>query len=325
MLTDISLSCEVLMTGGTGRSPHRRLPGTPEPGHRWSGRDGVQLAGDAWGDPHDPTVVLMHGGGQTRHAWKELGQVLARSGFRVLSYDARGHGDSDRAPDSDYSIDAMAADLAHVVETSEDPHPVLVGASMGGDAALLATADAVVSPSALILVDIAPRVELAGVRRIADFMEGPANGFGSLDEVADAISAYQPHRRATRNLKGLAKNVRVDDGGRYHWHWDPAFRPITDLGHLEQRRARLEGAARRLRVPTLLVRGGLSDIVSDEGAQEFLRFCPEADYVNVETAGHMVAGDDNDAFAATIFAFLARRTSGAAVEEGERPEWPAIS
>ena len=107
-----------------------------------------------------------------------------------------------------------------------------------------------------------------------------------------------------RNLDGLAKNVRLGDDGKYHWHWDPMFR--IGPRDLDQRQARLEACAMNLALPTLLVRGGLSDVLSEEGAQSFLAICPHSEYVSVQGAAHMVAGDRNDMFADAVIEFLSR-------------------
>lgn len=293
-----------------------RLPGTPEPMRHWHCADGVVIAGDLWGPEDGPLVVLLHGGGQTRHAWKGTGERLADQGYRTVSLDARGHGDSSWAPDGNYVQSAMVADLVAVLDQLVDEHPggatagtdharpVLVGASMGGGVALHAIGDDHVDATGLVLVDIAPRIEPEGVRKIHDFMFGAPDGFASLDEVADAIASYQPHRERPRSTDGLGKNVRLGPDGRYRWHWDPRFmQGPRDLG---TRQAQQEDYARRLTVPTLLVRGGLSDIVSPEGAQEFLALCRHAEYVDVGGASHMVAGDRNDVFADAVVDFLAR-------------------
>lgn len=281
-----------------------RLPSTPEPMHTWTGAGGARIAGDSWGDPSGPLVLLQHGGGQTRHAWKGAGETLGAAGYHAVAVDARGHGDSDWAPDGLYGQDVMVADLTRVVAELGGRRPVLVGASMGGCTSLVAVGEDHVDATALVLVDIAPRMEVAGIDKIRTFMDQGRGGFASLDEVADAIAAYQPHRRRPDNLDGLAKNVRLGEDGRYHWHWDPMFRS----GHrdLDQRTARLEACAVALTLPTLLVRGGLSDILSEEGAQQFLEQCPHAEYVNVAGAAHMVAGDRNDVFACAVIDFLAR-------------------
>jgi pimeloyl-ACP methyl ester carboxylesterase len=147
-------------------------------------------------------------------------------------------------------------------------------------------------------------MEPEGRRRIQEFMAQKPEGFDSLQEVADAIANYQPHRPRPRTLDGLAKNVRLGADGKYHWHWDPARRRMQ--GGQTAHRERLHACASRLHLPTLLVRGGLSDVLSEAGAQSFLAQCPHAEYVNVANAAHMVAGDRNDIFADSVIGFLKR-------------------
>ncbi|MEO5902033.1 MAG: alpha/beta hydrolase [Ilumatobacteraceae bacterium] len=273
--------------------------------HHWPGHGGVVLAGDSWGDPDGPLVLLQHGGGQTRHAWKGAGESLGAAGYHAVAFDARGHGDSDWAPDGIYGQDVMVEDLCRLVDALGGRRPVLVGASMGGGTSLVAVGEDRVDATALVLVDIAPRIDVGGVKKIQSFMGQRPEGFDSLDQVADAIASYQPHRARPTNLDGLAKNVRLGDDGKYHWHWDPKFR--TGNRNLSQRTERLEACARNLDLPALLVRGGLSDILTEEGAQSFLELCPHSEYVNVTGAGHMVAGDRNDVFADAVIDFLARK------------------
>jgi pimeloyl-ACP methyl ester carboxylesterase len=272
--------------------------------HRWKANGGVTIAGDSWGNPSGPLVILQHGGGQTRHAWRGTGEMLGAAGYHVIAIDARGHGDSDWAPDGVYGQDAMVQDLIAVIAAVGNRRPVLVGASMGGGTSLVAVGEGRVDATALVLVDIAPQVEVAGVANIAAFMSIKPDGFDSLEEVADAIAGYQPHRPRPRTLDGLAKNVRLGDDSKYHWHWDPKFR--AGARDLVQRQARLEACAKNLALPTLLVRGGLSDVLSEEGAHSFLALCPTSEYVNVGGAAHMVAGDRNDIFAGAVIEFLSR-------------------
>jgi non-heme chloroperoxidase len=285
-------------------SAGERLPGTPVPMHKWSGSGGVTVAGDSWGDPKGTLVLLQHGGGQTRHAWKGAGETLGRSGYHVVAFDARGHGDSDWAPPKAYRPDDMVDDLCCVIDALGGKRPILVGASMGGAVSLLAVGEGKVDAAALVLVDMAPRIEPEGRRQIQEFMNQTPEGFDSLEEVAEAIANYQPHRKRPRTLDGLAKNVRLGADGKYHWHWDPARRAgwRNDEGHRE----RLSACADGLTLPTLLVRGGLSNVLSEEGAQSFLAQCPHAEYVRVDNAAHMVAGDRNDNFAGAVIEFLGR-------------------
>ncbi|MDH3640487.1 MAG: alpha/beta hydrolase [Gammaproteobacteria bacterium] len=281
-----------------------RLPGTPEPLHRWKASGGVTIAADSWGDPDGPLVLLQHGGGQTRHAWKGAGEALAAAGYHAVAFDARGHGDSDWAPDGVYGQDVMVEDLKCVVDVFDARRPVLVGASMGGGTSLVAVGEDHVDATALVLVDIAPRIEPEGIDKIQAFMNQKPEGFDSLQQVADAIASYQPHREPPKNLDGLAKNLRLTEEGKYRWHWDPEFR--TMRRDIHRREDRLEACSRRLALPTLLVRGGLSDVLSEQGARSFLNLCPHSEYVNVTGAGHMVAGDRNDIFGNAVVEFLSK-------------------
>lgn len=276
--------------------------------HRWTGADGIAIAGDSWGEPGGQLVVLQHGGGQTRHAWRGAGQTLGDAGYYAVALDARGHGDSDWAPDGNYERDVMVDDLVAVLDQIDGGPPVLVGASMGGNTSLAALGEKRVDGRALVLVDIAPRIRASGTKKIGEFMGQKPDGFDSLEEVADAIANYQPHRKRPRNLDGLAKNIRLGADGKYHWHWDPRFRqrPSMTRDLIRARTRRLEDCARNLTVPTLLVRGGLSDVLDEAGAQAFLALVPQAEYVNVTDAAHMVAGDRNDIFGAAVIDFLGR-------------------
>jgi len=277
-----------------------------------AGSGGIRLVADVDGDPASPPVILLHGGGQTRHAWGTTLQTLASKGWHAYSVDLRGHGDSEWAVDGDYGLDAFAADVREIARVLHET-PVLVGASLGGIASLTAISESDPPPlaSALVLVDVAPRVEYEGAMRIGDFMRGHLeDGFGSLEEVADAIAAYNPHRPRPKDLSGLKKNLRQRPDGRWAWHWDPDF-VAGRKGSPDETRAsslmneeRLRNAARALTIPTLLVRGRMSDIVTEEGARELRELVPHAQVVDVADAGHMVAGDKNDLFNDAVVTFL---------------------
>jgi non-heme chloroperoxidase len=267
---------------------------------------GIALAGECWRPRGSSagTVVLLHGGGQTRHSWGATAVRLAEDGWTALALDARGHGDSDWDPGRDYSLDAFVRDLVSVVATLGEP-PVLVGASLGGITALTAAGEHPTLARAIVLVDVVVRVEPSGVERIRKFMTANPQGFASLDEVADAIAEYNPLRPRPRSLDGLRKNVRLGEDGRWHWHWDPAFMNIGDEPLRQIDPQRLRAAAEHLAVPALIVRGARSDVVSDDGMADMLARVPHAQTVGVASAGHMVAGDDNDVFAAALESFLA--------------------
>jgi pimeloyl-ACP methyl ester carboxylesterase len=276
---------------------------------RLAGAGALRLRADAWGDPQAPPVLFLHGGGQTRHAWGRSAAAVARDGWHAVALDLRGHGESDWAPDGDYRLGAFRADLERVLEAWTSP-AVLVGASLGGLAILLAAESPRFAPRAVVLVDVAPRLERAGTERIVGFMTGRPEGFASLDEAAELIASFTRERSRARSHAGLAKVLRRGDDGRWRWHWDPRF--ISARGPAELLdRARLLDAARRIAAPALLVRGRESDVLSHEGAGELLAALPDVEFADVSGAGHMVAGDRNDAFTDAVRGFLRRRARSA--------------
>lgn len=284
-----------------------RLAGAQEPTQkRFHGQGGIELLADTWGDPTAPPVLFLHGGGQTRHAWGNAGAAVAAKGWFAVSLEARGHGDSAWSLEGRYTLDDFAADYREV-RMAFDRRPVVIGASLGGLTVMLAEGESE-APVArgVVLVDIAPTMEADGVQRVLTFMGAHMDGFASLQEAADAIAAYRPHRPKPKDLSGLAKNLRQDGDGRFRWHWDPQLLSRFSEPNLRVTPERLTGAAQGLRVPTMLVRGASSDVISEAGARDFLRLVPHASYVDVAEAGHMVAGDRNDAFIAAIEAFLTR-------------------
>jgi len=272
--------------------------------------NGLSIAADAYGDPSCQPVLFLHGGGQTRHAWGNSAEAVARHGFYAICMDHRGHGESSWAGRGEYRVFHFVEDLQHVISKLSD-RPILVGASLGGIASLLAETEQEQSVAkALILVDVTPRLETEGVDRIIGFMKDGTSGFESLEEVAESIARYLPHRRRPKDLSGLAKNLRLGEDGRYYWHWDPdmlnTWEPNQSSDEDDRELKERLQEVRRIDIPTLLIRGRLSDLVSTETAAEFLEMVPHAEYVDLADAHHMVAGDRNDAFTESVTAFLVR-------------------
>lgn len=272
----------------------------------YTGAQGVALAADVGGDPAHPAVILMHGGGQTRHSWGSAMRELVAQGFHVINLDARGHGDSSWSPDGDYSLDALSVDLRAVMATLPS-RPALVGASMGGATALYTVGNSAEPIArALVLVDIVPRVEAAGGAKIGNFMRANPEGFATLEEAADAVAAYYPHRPRPKDPTGLMKNLRLRADGRLYWHWDPKMMSRADKPEPPRSAQQLIAACAGVKIPSLLVRGLQSDIVGDAGVEEFRQHLPQLEVFDVVGAGHMVAGDKNDAFNEGVIAFLRR-------------------
>lgn len=288
----------------------RTVGGEPQPFHA-NGAGGVRIAADRLGDPRATAVVFLHGGGQTRRSWGRAAAAVAERGWQAVTVDFRGHGESDWSEDGDYRVTTFAADVLEVLGQLP-PRPVLVGASLGGFTAMLLAGE--ISPasvSAVVLVDIVPDMDPSGATRIHSFMnDRMVSGFDSLDEVADAIQQYNPHRSRPTDLDGLRTNLRRR-GDRWFWHWDPKFidgtsaLPPIEVTEVDRLYAAVAAIIRN-KVPMLLVRGQMSDLVTEERADEFISRFPEIEFVDVGGAGHMVAGDRNDIFAGAVVEFLAR-------------------
>ncbi len=269
--------------------------------------DGVVLRGDVGGMLGAPAVILMHGGGQTRFSWSGAMKALVDAGYYVINYDARGHGDSDWSKTGDYSLPFRALDLKTVIaELVPSGVPVAyVGASLGGATSMWALTEGE-RPAAVILVDIVPNPDPVGVQKIRDFMQANPNGFANYDEAADAIAAYNPNRPRYSDHRGLDKNLRLRDDGRYYWHWDPLIlgrKLDDDVGEFK---TTVDGLKKVQDVPILLVRGLNSDVVNEQGITELKSAMPNLELYDVEGAGHMVAGDRNDAFNQGVLSFLTR-------------------
>jgi pimeloyl-ACP methyl ester carboxylesterase len=272
---------------------------------RFDGAPGIRLAADTFGDPNAPTVLMLHGGGQTRHAWYATAMNLADDGWRAITVDLRGHGQSTHPRPPAYALEDFAADVRALIAAIPDA-PVVIGASLGGIASLLAVTESPAAPAAgLVLVDVAHRFQPRGAGRIVSFMEEHPAGFASLSDAADAIAAYLPQRTRPHDSTGLRHNLRYTNG-RWRWHWDPEIlaqaRPLLqDQAGLSERLTR---AAIRLRQPCLLVRGAESDVLTASIAHEFIELAATATLTDVPCAAHMVAGDNNNAFTAAIRAWL---------------------
>ena len=270
-------------------------------------KSGLDIAASSWGRESDPLVVLMHGGGQTRHAWGKTGEVLSNSGFHVVAIDLRGHGNSDWHPEGNYSIDGYKSDLIFILDQLKKPAS-LVGASLGGMIGFSLAGDKAYKNlvTSLVMVDIGLYPNQQGADQVINFMQSGSEGFSSLEEASDTISSYLPHRKRPRDNRGLEKNLRLKADGRYYWHWDPKFiEGRTNRKEGEQKATNTE-IAKNIKIPILLIRGALSDVVTQEEVNDFLTALPHAEFKEIEQAAHMIAGDRNDIFAASAIEFLKR-------------------
>ena len=290
----------------------------PKPCRSWSadlsGRlirlrgDGLGLAGEAFGDPAAPPVLFFHGGGQSRNAWRGSARIAGEAGYYGISFDLRGHGDSDWAADGDYLLEAFGRDVERLLYQFDRP-VTLVGASRGGQAALVGGSFHPDKVRLIMLADVAPMMIDAGVNGIrAFFAEGQA-GFDTLDDAADSLARHLNQVRLD-NAEKLARSMRRDTEGRWHWRWDPATGRAEFL-HPPSEGAALLAAAARVRSPIVLVRAELSHLITDHGVAEFKRLAPQIEVEVAPGVGHMFTADRNDAFAARLLYWLERTPEAA--------------
>jgi pimeloyl-ACP methyl ester carboxylesterase len=267
------------------------------------GGDGLELSGEAFGDPAAPPVLFFHGGGQSRNAWRGSAHIVGAASYYGITFDLRGHGDSDWAADGDYTLEAIARDITSLLGHFERP-VTLVGASRGGQAALIGGSHHPERVRLIMLADVAPLMREGGIDGIRGFYAEGAAGFDTLDQAADSLARHLDQPRV-RDAARLARSMRRDAAGRWHWRWDPATGNPEFL-YPPSEEVAIVAAAARVTSPVVMVRAELSHLVTDEGVERFHQLTPQLQVVTARGAGHMFTADRNDAFAADLLAWLAK-------------------
>jgi pimeloyl-ACP methyl ester carboxylesterase len=250
---------------------------------------GISLVGDLHGPDDGPPVLLLHGGGQTRHAWGSTARILAEQGYRVLNLDQRGHGDSDWAPDGDYSIEGHQRDIDGFVEALGLSGFHLVGHSMGGRNSYVWASRHPGELKSLVIVDTGPEAQHRGRNRIQSFRELP-DELDSLDEFAQRVQEYTG-RTLEQTLGALKFSIRQRPDGKWTWKYDKLLRTPgqrTPQWTAEQ----LWETVAKITCPTLVLRGGDSDIFAEETMEKMRQVIPDCATVTIPRAGHLVAGDN---------------------------------
>ena len=270
--------------------------------------DGLKLAGEAYGDPAAPPVLFFHGGGQSRSSWRGSARKVAEAGYYGVTFDLRGHGDSEWASDGDYLLDAFGRDVEALLAQFDRP-VTLVGASRGGQAAMVGGSRHPGRVRLIMLADVAPLMRDDGVDGIRTFFAESAAGFATLDDAAEVLARNLGQPRL-REAARLTRSMRQDAAGRWHWRWDPATGRAEFLHPPSEGEAVLAAAA-RVTSPVVLVRAELSHLLTNEGVAEFQRLAPQLQVVTAKGVGHMFTADRNDAFAAELLGWLDRIPEGA--------------
>jgi esterase len=254
-----------------------------------------------WGTPGKPPLLFLHGGGLTAHTW-DLVCLALRPDYWCLAPDLRGHGDSEWSPEMDYGLEAHRDDVEAFVDHLRLDGLVLVGMSLGGLTAIAYAARRAARLAALVIVDVGPETRLDGARRIADFLAAPAE-FDSVEDAVARALTFNPRRDARLLRRSLRHNLRRLPSGKLTWKHDRR-RARLDPDAWTRRRRALWDDVPRITVPTLVVRGGRSDVFLDEDAAKLAAGLPRGEWVRIEDAGHTVQGDNPRALVAELRRFL---------------------
>ncbi len=261
-----------------------------------------------WGSKGKRPLLLLHGGMQSAHTWDLIAVAMKRD-FHVVAMDLRGHGDSDWSADANYAHAAHMGDILGLIEHLGWDTLSLIGLSMGGLAAMHMAAERSEKLDALVIVDVGPVLNTSGVGRIANFVSGPRE-LDSIDDFVKRALEYNPRRRPEQLRYSLTHNLRQLENGKWTWKYDPRFgmraaqagqqAPPTDFSELWDK-------LRKIECPTLVVRGGESDVLPEETALKMQATIPECRLVTVPNAGHTVPQDNAAGFLAEVRPFLEER------------------
>jgi len=263
----------------------------------------LKLSYQEWGNPNAEPIVMLHGFGVSGHMFDEFADRM-QDRYRLIALDQRGHGDSDWAEDGNYSRDAFVEDLEGFRKQLGLDRFILVGHSMGGLNAVTYTNRYPERVRALVLVDVGPESAKEGVDNIVRFTRGPDElEFEEFVELAHRFN----QRRTLENIRERMRHrLKPTENGKYTWKFDKRFRqPESGLrigsdGGSDDSWALFRGVS----VPTLLIRGGESDVLSQAIAERAATEMQRTRLVVVPGAGHSVPGDNPDSFTEAVQDFL---------------------
>ena len=275
-----------------------------EPEDRTVNANGLKFHYLEWGDPANPTIVMLHGVSQQAHSWDFVSLALSPA-YHIISLDQRGHGDTDWASDGVYSLDAMQADIDGVVEALGLGDFNLMGHSMGGRNSFIWASRHLKTLRSLTIVDTGPETQRRGQDRIRDFRELP-NNLDSFQEFADRVKEYTG-RTEEQVLGALKYSIRQMPDGKWAWKWDPATRNRTRSGDDPTwNTEKLWECVKAVDCPSLVVRGSRSDIFAEETLAKMGQVMTDCTTETIDNAGHLVQGDNPVDFIAAARGILSR-------------------
>lgn len=257
-----------------------------------------------WGDPSSPPMLLLHGFAQTCHSWDFVALSFSDR-YRVIALDQRGHGDSEWAPDGDYTPETQQKDIAAIVDALGLDDFVLMGLSMGGRNSFTYAGNHTDKLKALVIVDAGPQNMRSGSGNIRNFVQ-QEDELDSVDAFVERVLKYNARRDPVQVRGSILHNLKELPSGKWTWKYDKLLRsPDRRFGSDPAMEERLWGYLESIRCPVLVVRGGASDIMALDTAESMHARIPNATMTTVEGAGHLVMGDRPAGFQKAVTDFLA--------------------
>ncbi|MBV9828786.1 MAG: alpha/beta hydrolase [Alphaproteobacteria bacterium] len=255
-----------------------------------------------WGNKQLPPIVFLHGGALNAHTW-DLVCLALRDQYHCIALDQRGHGDSDWSEEGDYSMNAQLGDTKGFVDKLGLDKFILVGMSLG---AINSLAFAVNHPErleALVIIDAGPEMRRPGSSRIRDFVNGVAETV-TIEAIIEKALEFNPRRDPKILRRSLMHALRQQPDGTWRWKYDRRrFRVLDQEKHRSERAALADGLD-NIKCPTLIVRGGESDVFHEEDGIKLAARLPNGKFVTVPRAGHTVQGDNPKDLVAELQRFL---------------------
>lgn len=268
--------------------------------------NGISLHYLDWGGTNKPWMVCLHGGSQNAHMW-DFTSLAFSDRYHIVALDQRGHGDSDWAPNGDYSASAHQRDISGFISALNINAFVMIGLSMGGHNSFRFTSNNPSLVLGLVVVDIGPESKTEGGQRIRQFVTQD-DVLDSFDAFVERTKLYDPIRPEWQIRGSLRHAIRQLPDGRWTWKYDKVLRDPArrESPNPDRTPETLWKLWEKIQCPTLLVRGANSDILDREVAQDMEKRLPSCQLVEISKAGHRVPGDNPVAFEGALRAFLAQ-------------------
>jgi len=248
-----------------------------------------------------PSILFLHGGGLNAHTW-DVVCVMLRDRYHCIALDQRGHGDSEWSPVADYAVETQLTDIEGFIKQLQFVNPVLVGQSMGGLNSIAYAIGHSQEMRGLVVVDVGPEINPAGTQRIREFANTPE--LDSPEAFLERAVKFNPLRNPAVLKRSLYYNLRKTPVGKWALKHDQRRSPEDYARIATAQRERLAQQIPQISCPTLIARGALSDVLTDDAADKFARSLSRGRWVRVENAGHNLQGDNPAGLLDALLPFL---------------------